>query len=340
VTVVATDDLLVLTGPDVRRLLAGKHRRVMASVAEAYIEHFKGNSFLPHSVFVRFPERVKERIIALPGYLGGAAPTAGIKWISSFPGNLDLGVSRASALMIINSLETGRALAVLEGSLISAARTAASAALAADKLHAPGAIDTLGIIGCGLINREIVTYLAALERKIGRVVLFDSLPERSASFLRPIQELLPGTAVKTVASAREVMAQASVLSLATTAVTPTIEDLSICPVGATILHISLRDIVADAIVVADNIVDDVDHAIRAQTSLHLAEQKLGHRKFVRGTLAEVLLGRMPSRADAGRPVVFSPFGLGVLDLAVATMILSDAAKMSVGTKVPGFFAET
>jgi ornithine cyclodeaminase/alanine dehydrogenase-like protein (mu-crystallin family) len=87
-------------------------------------------------------------------------------------------------------------------------------------------------------------------------------------------------------------------------------------------------------------VDDVDHAIRAQTSLHLVEQKLGHRKFVRGTLAEVLLGRMPSRADAARPVVFSPFGLGVLDLAVAAMILSDAAKMSVGTKVPGFFAET
>jgi ornithine cyclodeaminase/alanine dehydrogenase-like protein (mu-crystallin family) len=131
-----------------------------------------------------------------------------------------------------------------------------------------------------------------------------------------------------------------VLSLATTAVVPTIEDLSICPPAATVLHISLRDIVADAIVRADNIVDDVDHAIRAQTSLHLAEQKLGHRNFVRGTLAEVLLGEQPARAEAARTVVFSPFGLGVLDLAVASLVMAEAAKNSAGQTVSGFFTGT
>lgn len=339
-TSVSRDDLMVLTGPDVRRLLQGRQREVMAAVGAAYIEHFKGHSWLPHSVFVRFPNKEKERIIALPGYLGGASPTAGVKWISSFPGNLEHGMSRASAVLVLNSLDTGRAQVVLEGSLVSAARTAASAALAADKLHAPGAIDALGVIGCGLINREIVTFIAALGRPIGRVVLFDIQPGRAEAFKQAVAAVLPGVPSLVAASVNDVMAQASVLSLATTAVVPTIQDLSICPRGSTVLHISLRDIVADAIAAADNIVDDVDHALRAQTSLHLAEQKLGHRKFVRATLAEILLGEQPARADANRPVVFSPFGLGVLDLAVASLVLAEADKASVGQRVSGFFAGT
>ena len=118
------DDLVVLTGPDIRRILEGRQRDVMTAVGAAYVEHYRGHSCLPHSVFVRFPDRTKERIQAL-----------------------------------------------LEGSLISAARTAASAALAADKLHEPGAIGVLGVVGCGLINREIVGYIARLGRDVGRVLL-------------------------------------------------------------------------------------------------------------------------------------------------------------------------
>jgi N-[(2S)-2-amino-2-carboxyethyl]-L-glutamate dehydrogenase len=334
------DDLVILTGPDIRRILEGRQRDVMAAVGAAYVEHYRGNSCLPHSVFVRFPERTKERIIALPGYLGGESEIAGIKWISSFPGNLDLGISRASAVMVLNSLETGRAQALLEGSLISAARTAASAALAADKLHEPGAIDVLGVVGCGLINREIVSYIARLGRDVRRVELYDTERRRAEAFAETLTAALPEVAVGISGSVRETMARANVLSLATTAVVPTIDDLSICPAGATLLHISLRDIVADAIVGADNIVDDVDHAIRAQTSLHLAEQKLGHRQFVRGTLAQVLLGEEPARADAKRPVVFSPFGLGVLDLAVAKLVMSEAARAGAGQRVADFFAGT
>lgn len=331
-----SNDLLVLSGPEVRRLLEGREREVMQAVRQAYIAHQAGQSFLPHSVFVRFPGRVKERIIALPGYLGGEAETAGIKWVSSFPGNHDLGISRASAIMVLNSLETGRPEVVLEGSLVSAARTAASAALAADALHAPGAIETLGVVGCGLINREIVRFVAALGRPIGRIVAYDLDAARARQFCATLAEVAPGVPATACATLDEVMALSPVVSFATTAVEPTVRDLSMCRRGTTILHISLRDLVADVVLGTDNLVDDVDHALRAQTSLHLAEQKVGHRDFVRGTLAEVLTGDKPPRRAAEDIVVFSPFGLGVLDLAVARMLLQRAAGDS-GTRVRGFF---
>jgi 2,3-diaminopropionate biosynthesis protein SbnB len=335
-----SDGLLLLRGPDVSQLLEGRRGEVIDAVRAAYCEHQSGHSFLPHSVFVRFPGREKERIIALPGYLGGSKEVAGVKWIASFPKNVDRGMSRASALIVLNSLDTGRPHAVLEGSLVSAARTAASAALAADVLHEKGEIDVLGVIGCGVINREIVRYVGALRRKVGSLVLYDTDTERAGAFGRGLAELGWGDRVEIAGSAQEVLRRASVISFATTAVQPTVPDLSVCRPAATILHISLRDLTPDAVLAADNVVDDVDHVLRAQTSLHLAQQQVGHHDFVRCSLAEVLMGMQPARRNERTPVVFSPFGLGVLDLAVAQLIVDSAAKQGAGVGIQGFFDGT
>jgi len=335
------DNLLVLRGPDIRQLLADKHDKILQAVSAAYCEHQSGHSFLPHSVFVRFPGREKERIIALPAYLGGKEELAGIKWISSFPTNVETrGISRASAIMVLNSLETGRPEAVLEGSVISAMRTAASAALAADVLHAKGKIDTLGVIGCGLINREIVTFVASLKRGIGEVLLYDIDAQRAQKYRDQLSPIVGDVPIRVSSSPQEVMSKSSVVSFATTAVTPTVPDIATCRAGTTVLHISLRDLMPAAILKADNVVDDVDHVMRAQTSVHLAEQQCGHRNFIRCTLAEVLLGKQPPRRDEKSVVVFSPFGLGVLDLAVAQLAMKQARASNAGTRIDDFFAGT
>jgi len=272
--------------------------------------------------------------------LGGETEIAGIKWISSFPNNVAQGISRASAIIVLNSLVSGRPEVVLEGSLISAARTAASAALAADVLHPQGKIDAFGVIGCGLINREILRFVASLERGIGKVLIYDVDSGRAENYKDELASIIPNIPAETCASAQDVMARASVISLATTVVEPTIADISVCAPRATILHISLRDLLPQAILQADNVVDDVDHVMRAQTSVHLAEQKTGHRGFVRCTLADILVGKQPPRRDDRSVVVFSPFGLGVLDLAVAQLATKYAVESGKGTMVTGFFSQT
>jgi ornithine cyclodeaminase len=65
---------------------------------------------------------------------------------------------------------------------------------------------------------------------------------------------------------------------------------------------------------------------------------VGHREFITGTLAEVLLGEKVVKRD--RPVVFSPFGLGVLDVAVAKLVTTLAIDGKVGTVLESFIPDT
>lgn len=330
------DGLLVLGGRDVEELLAGREREIVEVIARAYVTHQEGKSSLPHSTFLRFPGDEVNRIIALPAFLGDGFDVAGLKWISSFPGNVGRGQARASAILVLNETDGGRPEIVLEGSIISARRTAASAALGARTLLEGRRPELVGLIGNGPINYEIARFLRVVCGA-ERFLLYDLDGER-ARRLAALLGQAPGDVEARVAdSAAEVLAACPLVSLATTAGRPHIDDLSACPAGAAILHVSLRDLAPQVIVACDNVVDDADHVCRAQTSLHLAEQATGGRDFIRCALAEILAGKAPARRGDGAVAVFSPFGLGVLDIALGKLVAESARAAGRGTAIDSFF---
>jgi ornithine cyclodeaminase len=129
------------------------------------------------------------------------------------------------------------------------------------------------------------------------------------------------------------------ISLATNATVPHIPDLSMCLPEAVILHVSLRDIAPAAILAASNFVDDVDHVCRALTSVHLAEQLSGSRRFIQGTLGDLLLGKARVEHGTGRVKVFSPFGLGILDLAVGQFACTLGVEQNRAIEITSFLPE-
>lgn len=331
--------ILILGADDISALLAGREQEVMDTVGQAYRAHGVGQSSLPHSTFLRFPDDDSNRIIALTAFLGDGFQVAGMKWIASFPGNVERGMARASAVMVLNSCQTGYPEAILEGSLISADRTAASAALAARVFLDGRPPEAAGFIGAGPINCSIARFLAAALPGIGRFHVFDLDPGHAARFARYMREASGGAApvdIEVAASLEAVLRSCPLVSFATTATRPHVEDLAPCPPGTMILHVSLRDLSPKVILSCDNVVNDVDHVIRAQTSIHLAEQLSGSHGFIRCTLAEILEGTAPPRAEGIAVTVFSPFGLGVLDVAIGKFVLEHARSEGRGTEIRSF----
>lgn len=323
-----------------RQLLHGQEAAILRAVRHSYEVHQSGKSFVPHSTFLSFPNGRSDRVIALPAYLGGEFDTAGIKWISSFPGNIGLGMERASAVVILNSTSTGRPEAILEGSLISAKRTAAGAALAALSLHPDQEETLVGLAGCGAINFEIVRFLQTVFPNLAELVVYDLNRSRAQQFAEAAAKEFGFTSIEIAADVRHVFQECSLVSLATTATQPHISSLPETPVRRTILHISLRDLAPEVILSSDNVVDDVDHVCRARTSLDLTAQLTGNRDFIRCSLAEVLTRQAPPRDNAYFTTIFSPFGLGILDLAVSKLVCDLAQARKTGTIVPSFLPDS
>ncbi|WP_405161491.1 2,3-diaminopropionate biosynthesis protein SbnB [Nocardia sp. NBC_01499] len=331
--------MLILRRSDVVETLKGRELDIIDLVAEAYRLHDEGSTALPHSTFLRFPEEEHERdrIIGLPAYRGGASPVAGMKWIASFPGNVAANLERASATVVLNSLENGRPSAFLEGSVISAKRTAASAALAARVLSGHAPPTGVSLVGCGVINLEILRFLKAALPSLGQAALYDQDPARTEAFAQTCAKAVPGVRAVTVTDLDEALATHPLISLATTAAEPHL-DLSPCAPGTIVLHISLRDLTVETILDAVNVVDDTDHVCRERTSLHLTEQHTGNRDFVAAQIGALLRGTAHIRHNPGQHVVYSPFGLGVLDIALAEFVREQAEHNRLGIQVDDFLA--
>lgn len=333
------DEILILTGNEIHQVLSGKEDSVMDAIREGYRLHKDGKTVLPYSSFLRPPDGGINRIISLPGWLGGDSPIAGNKWIASFPDNLGKNMERASATIITNSVETGRPKAILEGSIVSANRTAASAAIAAQCLVDDLDIEDAGVIGCGYINFETVRYLRVVFLNLKRFVVYDINSERAASFRKKLLNYHVHCEVSISDNLEEIFRTVDLVTIATTASTPHFpKELKFRP-GAVALHISLRDFSPEQILVSDNVVDDISHVCREQTSIHLAEQLVGRRDFIRCTIAELIEKKAPDKSNRSALTIFSPFGLCVLDLSLSRLVIQSARVNGLGTVIDGFIPD-
>ncbi|MEU9253731.1 2,3-diaminopropionate biosynthesis protein SbnB [Streptomyces sp. NPDC048270] len=335
----AVPPFAVIPGAQVQQTLQGQERRITELIEDTYHLHAAGQSVNPPSYFLRFPDRPTARIIALPASIGGQARVDGLKWISSFPDNVQAGLPRASAVLILNDHDTGYPFACLESSIISATRTAAMAASAARTLSQGRGTRParVGFFGTGLIARYIHTFLAATGWSFDEIGVHDISADSAAGFQSYLQGSGTSARLTVHDSPEELIRSSDLLVFATIADRPHITDPAWFDHNPLVLHVSLRDLAPEILLASTNIVDDVEHCLKADTSPHLAEQLTGSREFLAGTLYDVTAGRVALPQD--RPVVFSPFGLGVLDLAVGKHVYDEAARTGQLQVIDGFFHE-
>lgn len=306
-------DLTVISGPTLRKILEDDEL-VLRAVTDAYLAHARGQTKSPGTkpLFTN-----GGRFFAMPASIEDEQPIVGVKWVGSFVRNVSAGGERASATLIVNDAVSGRPIAIMDGTVISAKRTAAAAAVVLRGLAERESTTSIGFVGCGPINYEIFRFVAGLF-PLRRVYLVDLDSNRAERFASRIRAEFPDV-TPSVATLDEALQSVDVVSFATNATEPYIASLP--KRSFVVLHISLRDLAPEIIASSYNVVDDVEHVCSARTSVHLASEATGTRDFIRGTIPDLLNGTFRyERPDV--PTIVSPFGMAILDLAVVREVLA------------------
>ncbi len=335
------NDLDIVTGEISNMLLSESMEAITTIVKETYVMHEKQLTINPPSSTLRLSEDIADRAIALPACIlatEGKEPAVGMKWISSRTSNPSRGLRRAYGQIILNSFDTGLPLALIEGSNISAYRTAASAALGANILleeSEKSQRHTLGIVGAGFIAACTVAFLVKSGIIIKEIIIFDISKKAVEMFSSNLRGFLPGWAFEIALSESPVtvVKNSSLVIFATTSSTPYFKDLDSIAHKPVILHLSLRDLLPELLEECTNLVDDLKESSRSGTSLGEAikrDSKIGNIYSIGEAINN------SQRFSSNRCRVFSPYGLGILDLALANHVLDLARTRSLTKRISNF----
>jgi alanine dehydrogenase len=143
-------------------------------VRDAFIRHRHGEWVMPAKVYLDAPDGPGD-FRAMPARGGGLAI---LKWVTSFPGNGARGLPVVMGLVAVSDASDGRPLALLDARAVTALRTGAVAAVAAQELAREDAA-SVGIVGCGLHGAWAARCLAAAE--YGPGVCFDIDPDAAGA---------------------------------------------------------------------------------------------------------------------------------------------------------------
>jgi len=142
-------------------------------VRQGFVEYAAGEWQMPSKVYLAAEPYGDFR--AMPARGSGLAI---LKWVTSFPGNPASGLPVVMGVICVSSAETGEMLALIDVRSVTALRTGAVAAMAAQELAREDA-SSAGIVGCGLHGAWAARCLAAAE--YGPGVCFDPDPEAAGA---------------------------------------------------------------------------------------------------------------------------------------------------------------
>ena len=268
-------------------------------------------------------------IHAMPAYIPSLG-SAGVKWVSGYPGNQARGLPYISGLLILNDPETGIPLAVMDCTWITAKRTGAATAVAAKYLARKDS-STAGIVACGVQGRSNLEALACLFN-LKRVVAYDVRAEVAARFAR---EVGPALGVE-IEVARELSAAVKGLDLVVTSGPILKHPQPAIPAGWLAPGAFASPVDFDsywqgpALREADRLATDDT----AQMEYYRGEGYFRETPRPYADLGEIAAGKKPGRQSDAERTISINLGLALDDMATAIRIYHRAVEAGVGRKLP------
>jgi ornithine cyclodeaminase len=321
--------VLILTHSEIERLLPMVECiRVMT---DALVTLAKGGVHQPLRMIVQ-PPTASGLMALMPAYIAEGTPCYGLKIICVFPGNPAKGLDAHQGGVLLFSSEDGRLLAMMNGSAITAIRTAAVSGAATRALAREDA-SVLAIIGSGVQARTHLAAMAAV-RPLRLARIASRQFENARRFCREMAPAVPFP-IEAVEKVEDAVRGADVIVTATTASEPVVRREWLSPgahvnaVGASQPH--KRELDTATIKAASLFVDRRESALKESGDYLIAarEADLGP-DHIRAELGDVLMGAKPGRRSNDEITCFKSLGLAAEDVAAAEYLYRVAQTQKVG----------
>jgi 2,3-diaminopropionate biosynthesis protein SbnB len=309
--------MIYISDSDLKQISIDWFRSI--EVIEEAVKCLANNEYSqPVKPYLRYRD-LKNRIIAMPAFIGGNINMSGIKWISSFPDNIKKGLPRAHCVVILNNADTGEPVGIINSGIISSIRTASVSGFVIKsylkKVRSGGL--TVGIIGFGPIGRHHLSMCSfILGDQCSKIILYDLNGVDITQIDPAIRDR-----VEVVDRWEKAYDESDIFITCTVSKERYIDRR---PKPRSLhLNVSLRDYKADVYKWFEGalIVDDWEEVCRENTDVELFHLEKGLDRDQVMTIKDLLNRDWGRSFDDGQAIMFNPMGMAIFDIAIAVYYL-------------------
>jgi alanine dehydrogenase len=323
--------MLVLAEKEIRRLI--EIEELIAALEQAHIQFSIGKAVMPVRQVVPLPD-IGGRMTSMPAYLA-VDRALGMKVVTYFKDNPRLGLPAILATIHLYSAETGKLTAILDGTYITAIRTACASAMATKAL-ANNETPVLAILGAGVQARAHIETLSKV-RRLESIKVYSPSGERARKLQNDLESTI-NVAIEPAASAEAAVRGADLVVTATTAATPILEGAWLKP-GAHVNAIGshrpdLRELDGATLKAAKLVVDSREAMMTECGDVLLAvKEGMIEESHASVEIGEVLAGHKVGRTDRSDITIYKSVGIAIQDVAAAALVYHKAVRQKVGVEV-------
>ena len=328
--------MLILPADEVR--LALPMDEAIAAMKQAYGALSAGQAEVPLRSRLAVPPHEAVSLF-MPVFLQDQSGEAlAVKIVSLFPHNPGRGLPMIQSAVLVMEADTGRPLALLEGSSLTAIRTGAASGAATDLLARPDS-RTAAIFGAGVQGRTQIEAVCTV-RPIQAAWIYDQNREKAEAFAAEMagKGAVPAD-LRVAESPRQAVAEADVICTATTSLTPVFADQDL-RLGVHVNAVGsytpeMQEIPTETVCRAMVVVDSRSACLsEAGDLLQPIRQGSIGEQHIQAELGEVVQGSHPGRTSHSQVTLFKSVGVAVQDAAAARLALRRAAELHLGQTVP------
>jgi len=297
-------------------------------VREALAAHGNGLCEMPAKIGLH---PLKDTLMhAMPAYVA-PAQACGIKWAECFPENFKYDLPQTSGLLIMNDVQTGYPIAVMDAVWITAKRTPAVSALAIEAMAGSDS-RVVAILGCGVQGYGHVEILPAVIPHLEEVRVYDVRDVVADKLIDDIDKWYP-CHLKKARTVEELSRDADVIITVTAILgtpNPQIRDAWIKP-GALLLPVDFDSVFEwETMKRSDKFV--VDSLAEMNYFMGIGYLANGLPE-VHAELGEIIAGLKVGRESNQERIMDMNIGMGIEDVVVGKAVLERAIAKGIGTRV-------